>query len=445
MSNVRAAVERVLPSVRSDLEKLVRIRSVSADPAAAADVRASANAVAELAHGAGAAGVEILSVDGGAPAVIARWPALAGSQTVLLYAHHDVQPTGEPAAWTSPPFEPTERAGRLYARGAADDKAGVMAHLAALRAYDGRPPVGVTLFVEGEEEIGSPTFPAFLAAHGDKLAADVIVVADSVNWTIETPSLATSLRGLVDCEVEVRVLDHAVHSGMFGGPVLDALTSLCRLLATLHDDKGDVAVAGLVHREHAEVDYPESRFRAETGVLGGVKLSGSGSIGDRMWNRPAVSVVGLDATRVADAPNALVPVARAKVSMRIAPGENPRWALDTLTEHLRSHAEHGAVVTVIDGAVGPPCELETSKPGFGAARAAFTEAFGQPPVEVGLGGTIPFIAEFATAYPDAAVLVTGVEDPDSRAHGIDESLHLGQFAKVCLAEALLLERLSRSR
>jgi acetylornithine deacetylase/succinyl-diaminopimelate desuccinylase-like protein len=319
-----------------------------------------------------------------------------------------------------------------------------MAHLAALRAYDGRPPVGVTLFVEGEEEIGSPTFPAFLAAHGDRLAADVIVVADSVNWTIETPSLATSLRGLVDCEVEVRVLDHAVHSGMFGGPVLDALTALCRLLATLHDDKGDVAVAGLVHREHAEVDYPESRFRAEAGVLGGVELSGSGSIGDRMWNRPAVSVVGLDATRVADAPNALVPVARAKVSMRIAPGENPRRALDTLTEHLRSHAEHGAVVTVIDGAVGPPCELETSKPGFGAARAAFTEAFGQPPVEVGLGGTIPFIAEFATAYPDAAVLVTGVEDPDSRAHGIDESLHLGQFAKVCLAETLLLERLSRS-
>ncbi len=443
MSDVRKTVDRVMPSVRNDLEKLVRIRSVSADPAAAADVQASAEAVAELARGVGAAEVEILSVDGGAPAVVARWPAPAGTPTVLLYAHHDVQPTGEPADWTSPPFDPTERAGRLFGRGAADDKAGVMAHVAALRAFGGRPPVGVTLFVEGEEEIGSPTFSAFLATHRDKLAADVIVVADSVNWTVETPSLATSLRGLVDCEVEVRVLDHAVHSGMFGGPVLDALTSLCRLLATLHDDNGDVAIAGLVQREQADVDYPESRFRAEAGVLAGVELSGTGSIGDRMWNRPAASVVGLDATRVADAPNVLVPVARAKVSLRVAPGENPRTALDALAEHLRRHAEHGASVSVTDGAVGPPCELDTTKPGFDAARAAFMDAFGHPPVEVGLGVTIPFIAEFATSYPDAAVLVTGVEDPDSRPHGIDESLHLAQFAKVCLAETLLLQRLSR--
>jgi cysteinylglycine-S-conjugate dipeptidase len=439
--DLRAAVDRVLPSVRNDLEKLVRIRSVSADPDAAADVQASAEAVAELARGVGAAGVEILSVGGG-PAVVARWPAPAGTPKVLLYAHHDVQPTGEPADWTSPPFEPTERAGRLYGRGAADDKAGVMAHVAALRAFDGKPPVGVALFVEGEEEIGSPTFPAFLSTYRDKLAADVIVVADSVNWTVDTPSLATSLRGLVDCEVEVRVLDHAVHSGMFGGPVLDALTSLCRLLATLHDARGDVAIAGLVQRKQAEVDYPEPRFRAEAGVLAGVELSGTGSIGDRMWNRPAASVVGLDATRVAEAPNALVPVARAKVSLRIAPGENPRTALDALTKHLRSHAEHGASVTVTDGSVGPPCELDTTRPGFDEARAAFTDAFGRPPVEVGLGGTIPFIAEFATSYPDAAVLVTGVEDPDSRAHGIDESLHLAQFAKVCLAETFLLERLS---
>jgi acetylornithine deacetylase/succinyl-diaminopimelate desuccinylase-like protein len=198
VSDLRAAVERVLPSVRRDLERLVRIPSVSADPAAANAVGKSAEAVAELARGAGAATVEVLSVEGGGPAVVARWPAPPDAPTVLLYAHHDVQPTGELAEWTSPPYEPTERSGRLYGRGAADDKAGVIAHIAALRAFDGRPPVGVTLFVEGEEEIGSPTFPAFLATYADKLAADVIVVADSVNWTIETPSLATSLRGLVD-------------------------------------------------------------------------------------------------------------------------------------------------------------------------------------------------------------------------------------------------------
>jgi cysteinylglycine-S-conjugate dipeptidase len=442
-ADLRGAVERVLPSVRADLDRLVRIPSVSADPAAADAVRACADAVAELARGAGATSVDIHSADGGGPAVIARWPAPAGMPTVLLYAHHDVQPTGDPAEWTSPPYEPTERGGRLFGRGAADDKAGVMAHVAALRAFDGRPPVGVTLFVEGEEEIGSSTFPTFLQTYQDLLAADVVVVADSVNWTIETPSLATSLRGLVDCVVEVRVLDHAVHSGMFGGPVIDALTSLCRLLATLHDDNGDVAVAGLVRRERAEVDYPEFRFREEAGVLDGVQLSGSGSIGDRMWNRPAVSVIALDATRVVDAANILVPVARAKVSLRVVPGEDPRSALDLLKAHLMAHAEHGARVSITDGSTGPPCQLETSGPGFGAAREAFTDAFGHPPVEVGLGGTIPFIAEYAATFPEATVLVTGVEDPDSRAHGVDESLHLEQFGKVCLAETLLLDRLSR--
>jgi acetylornithine deacetylase/succinyl-diaminopimelate desuccinylase-like protein len=421
---------------------LVRIRSVSADPGAADDIGVAAEAVAELARAAGAADVAILSVTGGAPAVVAHWPAPDGAPTALLYAHHDVQPTGERADWTSEPFQPVERDGRLYGRGAADDKAGVMAHVAALRVFDGKPPVGVTLFVEGEEEIGSPTFTRFLETYRDELAADVIVVADSVNWSIDTPALTTSLRGLVDGVVEVRVLDHAVHSGMFGGPVLDALTSLCRLLATLHDGNGDVTVPGLVQRKAKEVDYPESRYRAEAGILDGVELSGTGSLGDRLWTKPALSVVALDATPVADAANVLVHAARAKVSLRLAPGQDPRSALDALRDHLRSHAEFGAEVTFTDGALGPPCELDTSKPAYDAARDAFADAFGKPPVEVGLGGTIPFIAEFAATFPGAAVLVTGVEDPDSRAHGADESLHLGQFAKVCLAEALLLDRLA---
>ena len=442
MSDLRTAVDRVLPSVLADLQNLVRIRSVSADPGAADDMGVAAEAVAELARAAGAADVAILSVTGGAPAVVAHWPAPDGAPTALLYAHHDVQPTGERADWTSEPFQPVERDGRLYGRGAADDKAGVMAHVAALRVFDGKPPVGVTLFVEGEEEIGSPTFTRFLGTYRDELAADVIVVADSVNWSIDTPALTTSLRGLVDGVIEVRVLDHAVHSGMFGGPVLDALTSLCRLLATLHDGNGDVAVPGLVQRKAKEVDYPESRYRAEAGILDGVELSGTGSLGDRLWTKPALSVVALDATPVADAANVLVHAARAKVSLRLAPGQDPRSALDALGDHLRSHAEFGAEVTFTDGALGPPCELDTSKPAYDAARDAFADAFGKPPVEVGLGGTIPFIAEFAATFPGAAVLVTGVEDPDSRAHGADESLHLGQFAKVCLAEALLLDRLA---
>jgi cysteinylglycine-S-conjugate dipeptidase len=442
VTDIRTAVDKVLPSVRADLERLVAIPSVSADPGAAADVQASAEAVAELARGAGAADVQICSVPGGGPAVIAHWPALAGQPTVLLYAHHDVQPTGEPANWSSPPFEPTEREGRLYGRGAADDKAGVMAHIAALRAFNGQPPVGVTLFVEGEEEVGSPTFLPFLTQYRDQLAADVIVVADSVNWTLETPALTTSLRGLVDCVVEVSVLDHAVHSGMHGGPVIDALTSLCRLIATLHDDNGDVAVAGLLRKRAGDVDFPESRYRAEAGVLDGVQLVGTGPLGDRLWTKPAVSVIGLDAPRTVEAANVLIHTARAKVSMRLAPGEDAAAATAALSDHLTAKAPFGARVTVIEGALGAPCELDTSGPAYDAARAAFTDAFGVPPVEVGLGGSIPFIAEFAEVYPDAAVLVTGVEDPDSRAHGADESLHLGQFAKVCLAETLLLDRLS---
>nr|WP_246211330.1 dipeptidase [Phytoactinopolyspora alkaliphila] len=424
------------------MERLIRIRSVSADPDAVDDIQASAEAVAALARGAGAVTADILTVQGGAPAIIAHWPGPDGAPTVLLYAHHDVQPTGPPADWTSPPFEPEERDGRLFGRGSADDKAGVMAHIAALRAFEGRPPVGVTLFVEGEEEVGSPTFTAFLEAYRDRLSADVIVVADAVNWTVDTPALTTSLRGLVDCEVEVRVLDHAVHSGMFGGPVIDALTSLCRLIATLHDDNGDVAVAGLVSGTAAEVDYPAERFRAECGVVDGVKLSGTGSIPDRIWARPALSVIGIDAPAVADSANVLVHRARAKISMRLAPGQDPQAALDALTAHLRHHADFGAEVAVVDGELGAPCVLDTDTPAFAAAESALTEAFGRPPVRMGTGGSIPFIAEFEKSFPEATVLVTGVEDPDSRAHGLDESLHLDQFAKVCLGEALLLARLA---
>ena len=238
------ALDAVLPGARADLEALARVPSISADPAHAADVRRAAEQVAGLAGDAGAADVRVVSA-GGAPAVIATWPAPAGAPTVLLYAHLDVQPTGPEQDWTSPPFTPTERDGRLYGRGAADDKAGVLMHLAVLRTFGGRPPVGVVLFVEGEEEIGSPTLTDLLAEHADVLRADVIVIADSANAAVDVPAFTTSLRGLVDAHVEVCLLERPVHSGMYGGPVGDALTGLCRLLATLHDEAGDVAVAGL--------------------------------------------------------------------------------------------------------------------------------------------------------------------------------------------------------
>jgi acetylornithine deacetylase/succinyl-diaminopimelate desuccinylase-like protein len=442
MSDVASAVQRVLPSVRADLERLVRIPSVSADPDAGDQVRASADFVAELAQGAGAETVEILSVDDGAPAVVAAWPAPAGKPTVLLYAHHDVQPTGPVAEWTSDPFVPTERDGRLYGRGAADDKAGLAGHFAALRAFDGRPPVGVVLFVEGEEEIGSPTFTSFLEAYRDKLAADVIVVADSVNLSIETPAVTTSLRGLVDCFVEVNVLDQAVHSGAHGGPVLDALTELCRLLAKLHDENGDVAVPGLVTDEVFDVELDEAQVRDEAGILEGVELSGTGSLANRLWAKPAISVLAIDAPAVAEASNILVHKARAKVSMRTAPSQDWHKAMDALVDFLKANADHGVQVGVTPHSMGDGCRLDDTSAAYAAADQAYQEAFGVAPARIGMGGSIPFIADFQRLFPDAAVLVTGVEDPESAAHGIDESLHLGQFAKVCLAEALFLERLA---
>src|SRR4051812_48969706 len=318
---LRTALTEVLPGARADLEALARIASISADPARAADVREAAEAVAGLAAEAGAADVHIVDA-GGQPAVIATWPAPPGAPTVLLYAHMDVQPTGPLDEWTSSPFEPTERDGRLYGRGAADDKAGVLMHLAVLRAFGGTPPVGVVLFVEGEEEIGSPTLTALLAQHNDLLRSDVIIIADSGNATVEIPAFTTSLRGLVDLYVEVRLLERPVHSGVYGGAVGDALTGLCRMLATLHDELGNVAVKGLHSGTSDAPDQDVLVFRSDAGLLAHTELIGTGTLPERLWHHPAVSILGIDAPTTAEASNVLLPRARAKVSLRLAPGDD---------------------------------------------------------------------------------------------------------------------------
>ena len=440
MSDLVQRVLDVLPSVRADLEDLVRIESVWADPARRPEVHRSAEAVSTLLSEAGFADVQIVA-EGGAPAVIARHPAPDGAPTVLLYAHHDVQPEGDPEQWHTAPFEPTERDGRLYGRGTADDKAGIATHLAAFRAHGGNPPVGVTVFVEGEEESGSPSLSQLLFAHRDTLAADVIVIADSDNWSTETPSLTVSLRGLADCVVEVATLDHGLHSGMWGGVVPDALTVLVRLLASLHDDDGNVAIEGLHEATAADVDYTPERVRSDTGVLDGVTEIGSGTVAQRLWAKPAVTIIGIDTTPIARASNTLIPRARAKVSMRVAPGGDAAAHLRALTRHLEKHAPWGAQVTVIPGDVGEPYAIDASGPVYDAARQAFREAWGREAVDTGVGGSIPFIAAFAGAFPDAKILVTGVEDPDTQAHSINESLHLGVLERAATAEALLLARL----
>lgn len=442
VEDLRSRLAEVLPGVRRDLEHLVRIPSVSADPERADEVRRSAEATAALLETEGLQ-VRIVSADGGAPAVIARRPAPDGAPTVLLYAHHDVQPEGDHALWDSPPWEPTERGERLHGRGAADDKAGIMAHVGALRMLGDDLGVGVTVFVEGEEEVGSGTLSALLAEHHDLLAADVIVIADSGNWDIGVPALTTSLRGLVRVDVEVRTLRHAVHSGMWGGLVPDALMTLARLLATLHDDAGEVAVVGLHRAPAADVDYPEERLRAESGAAPSTAFIGTGSAVERLWTAPSLSITGLDAPRVDGASNTLVPSARARISMRIAPGDTCENAAARLREHLERHVPWGAELgcTVVD--TGEATQIDATGPAYDAARDAFRAAWdGTAPVDMGVGGSIPFIAEFLEAFPGASVLVTGVEDPDTRAHGANEGLHLAEFERVVLAEALLLVNLT---
>ncbi|WP_106848782.1 dipeptidase [Blastococcus sp. Marseille-P5729] len=441
LQQIKDAVADVLPATIEDLVKLVAIDSISSSAEHEHKVRESAEEVARLLREAGAQGAEIVEA-GGKPAVIAHFPAPEGKPTVCLYAHHDVQPTGDPDQWTSEPFEATERDGRLFGRGTADDKGGFAAHLAALRAFGGKPPVGVTLFIEGEEEIGSPSLRALIEQHSDALRADVFVILDSGNWEVGTPALTTTLRGLADCTVEVRTLDHALHSGMYGGVVPDALTTLCRLLATLHDAEGNVAVEGLHSATAADLDYPEDRLRAETGLLEGVEWIGDGSAVDRMWTKPAVSVLAIDAPAVADASNTLLPVARAKVSLRVAPGDDADRALQCLRKHLETHAPWGAQVSVVDGETGQPGIVSVEGAICEKAIEAIGQAFGTEPVQIGMGGSIPMIADFQSAFPDAVVLVTAVGDPDSRQHGIDESLHLGDFAKAATAEALLLAKLA---
>jgi cysteinylglycine-S-conjugate dipeptidase len=441
-ARLASAVRQVLPSVRSDLERLVRIPSVSADPAAAPHLRASAREVAALLRQAGLPEVDVLTVEGGRPAVLGRRPGPPGAPTVLLYAHHDVQPAGDRADWDSDPFEPAERRGRLYGRGAADDKAGIAVHLAALRAHGDRLPVGVTVLVEGEEEIGSPSLPRFLAVHRERILADVLVLADSVNWTAGLPSLTTSLRGGVNVTVEVRALRHGVHSGAYGGPVPDALTALCRLLATLHDERGDVAVAGLTRGTADPLDLAEEQLRADAGMLDGVRLIGTGSLTERLWARPAVAVIGIDAPPAGAASNALIPAARAKVSMRVAPGDDITRARAALVTHLESHAPWGVQVTVEPGATVAPYAVRAGGRAYRAAHSALAGAWGTPAVDIGVGGSIAFVTAFAGLVPGAEILITGVEDPGTRAHGANESLHLAMFERACLAETLLLRNIA---
>lgn len=446
-AQLHAELDTIFDDVLNSLTELVAIPSVAWPSFDPSHVRSSAEAVAGLARDLGL-DVDILTAeqdDGthGYPAVVASVPAPEGAPTVLLYAHHDVQPPGRPEIWDTEPFVATRKGDRLFGRGAADDKAGIMVHLTALRLLSDRLGVGVTLFCEGEEEAGSPSFRNFLETYQDRLASDVIVVADSGNWAAGTPALTTSLRGMCAIEFEISTLDHAVHSGMYGGVVPDATMAMTKLLASLHDENGSVAVAGLAAETASAIDYDEATIRADSGVLETTDLIGQGTLASRLWTQPSITVIGLDVPEVAVASNTLQSSLKAKLSIRLAPGDTPANAVTAVEEHLRANLPFGATLTIGATEGGSPWQADLCDPVVKTARQALTDAWGQESVTMGVGGSIPFIADLLEIFPSASILVTGVEDPDARAHSANESLYLPDFRAAIVAEALLLQRLGQ--
>lgn len=447
LAAAKSFVESKFDELKNELISLAKIPGIAWEAFDAADLERSANAVAQLFQDTDVFDfVEIRhsQVDGkvGAPAVVAKRAAKNGSPQILLYAHHDVQPPGDEKVWLTNPFEPVEKNGRLYGRGAADDKAGIVAHLAAITAlkeicgpdFD----LGISLFIEGEEEAGSPTFANFLIENAADLQADVIVVADSGNWTVDVPALTTTLRGLVSQVIEISTLDHALHSGMYGGAVPDAMMATVRVLASLHDEQGNVAIPGLIQGKADDLPYSEAQLRTDSGLLPQTRQIGDGSILDRVWTKPALTVIGIDAQSVAMSSNTMLPSLKSKISLRIAPGEEPEQALALLKAHLEANLPFGAAITYGETELGKPFSSPAGGWAQNLAEQALSAAWGTKSVNIGIGGSIPFIAELTEVFPNAQILVTGVEDPDSRAHSPNESVDLEMLKKAMIAEALLL-------
>ncbi len=441
------AVDTIFPSMLETLQDLVRIPGIAWEAFDAAQLDKSAEAVKQLFESTGVFDqVEILRAEYGdskvgAPAVVATRQARNSKPTILLYAHHDVQPPGEGALWESNPFEPEIRNGRMYGRGAADDKAGIIAHYSSVKLLSelaGDFDLGLAIFIEGEEEAGSPSFGSFLETYKEKLEGDVIVVADSGNWSTTVPAITTTLRGLVSLEFEVRTLDHAVHSGMYGGAVPDAMLAMVKILGSMWDEKGSVSISGLISSESSDLAFSETQLRADSGLLPSTLAIGEGPILPRIWTKPSLTLIGLDYPSVALSSNTLVPSLKAKLSLRIAPGDVPERALEALKAHILANNSLGAEIRFGAVELGKPFSLGESDWGKALAEQALTLAYGEKSVDIGIGGSIPFIAELERVFPSAQVLVTGVEDPDSRAHSPNESLHLEGFRSAILAQLLFL-------
>lgn len=445
--DVAARVAALMQQARDDLARLVGYRSV-ADPAVepVEECARAAEAVSGLLAATGVDGVRSLRCPDGSAAVYGHTPGPPGTPTVLLYAHYDVQPAGSAAAWSSPPFSLTERDGRWYGRGAADCKGNIAMHLTALRALGDRFPVGVKVVVEGSEEQPTEGLQSLVASEPDLFAADAVVVADCGNVAVGVPTLTTSLRGSTSVRLTVRTLERPVHSGQFGGAAPDALAALVAMLATLRDAAGATSVRGLAGTQSwSGAAYETEQFRRDAGVLPGVDVVGGAPVADLLWARPALTVLGVDCPSVDEATPAVQGTVRALLNLRVPPGTDPRAAQDALVGHLEAVAPWGAHVDVERLTCGAPVTVDVEGPAAALARDCLAEAFGRPVVTSGQGGSIPLVGALAGRLPQAELLLLGVEEPLCSIHAPDESVDPAEIERMAVAEALLLQRLGRSR
>jgi acetylornithine deacetylase/succinyl-diaminopimelate desuccinylase-like protein len=433
----------LMPDLIGDLQKLVAIPSIAFPGYPPAPVLEMAEQTLAMFQAVGFTNARLMEVPSGYPPIYGEIPGPEGSPVVMLYAHYDVQPAPPEQGWTTDPWKPTGRDdGRIYGRGAADDKGGLVTHLGTMRILEGTPPCTVRLIVEGMEETESNLEP-FVDAHPELFDVDLFIVCDMGNLRAGEPVLTTALRGDVACIVTLRTLEHPLHSGLFGGAAPDAMMALARLLSTLVDDEGNVAVAGATAGTWDGADFSAEDLRSSADIPEGVGIVGSGPISTRLWARPSINAIGLDMTSVAGSSNVLIPEARAKISMRIVPGTEPEQELDALVNHLESHAPWGAKVEVQRTKAAPGFRCRTDGPGYAAARQALEEAYAKPVAYAGSGGSIPLLRKLQSVAPRAEFILWGPEDvAAARIHASDESVDPSEIEKMVVAQVRLLQLLA---